>query len=52
MRGAFLSKDKQQTLGGFIPLGDLALDLSGVPVKAICGDPPTGRHFTCFDQVG
>ena len=36
--------------GKFVPIGDLALNLPGVPLKAIRGgDPPMGRHFTRFD---
>ena len=40
-------KDEQQHRGGFVAVGDLALDLPGVPVPA----RRQARHFTQLDQV-
>ena len=38
--------------GGFVPIGDLALDLPGVPVPAPRAAAPQARHhFTQLDQV-
>ena len=42
-----MSKGEQQTRGGFIPVGDLALDLPDVQVPA----RRQARHFTTLDQV-
>ena len=43
-----MSKGEQQTTrGGFIPVGDLALDLPDVQVPA----RRQARHFTTLDQV-
>ena len=42
-------KRKPQTRGGFVPLGDLALDLPDVQVPARRGRQ--ARHFTTLDQV-
>ena len=47
-----MSKDEQQKRGGFVSVGDLALDLPGVPVPAPRAAAPQARHhFTQLDQV-
>ena len=47
-----MSKDEQQTRGGFVAVGDLALDLPGVQVPARRDRAPQARHhFTQLDQV-
>ena len=49
---ASMSKDKQQKRGGFVPVGDLALDFPGVHVPAHrAAAPAAQRHFTRLDQV-
>ena len=46
-----MSKE-QQTRGGFVHVGDLALDLPGVSVPARRERAPQARHhFTQLDQV-
>ena len=42
-----MSKDEQPTRAGFVAVGDLALDLPGVPVPA----RRQARHFTQLDQI-
>ena len=44
-----MSKDEHQKRGGFVPIGDLALDLPDVQVPARRGGQ--ARHFTTLDQV-
>ena len=46
-----MSKDEQQKRGGFVPIGDLAIDLPGVPVSASRDRRRQARHFTQLDQV-
>ena len=41
------SKDEQPKRGGFVSVGDLALDMPDVPVLAL----RQARHFTRLDQV-
>ena len=42
-----MSKDEQQKRGGFVPVGDLTLDLPGARLSA----RRKARHFTQLDQV-
>ena len=47
-----MSKDEQQKRGGFVPVGDFALDLPGVQVPARRADAPKAlHHFTRLDQI-
>ena len=47
-----MSKDEQQKRGGFVALGDLALDLPDVPVPAQRDRRrQTRHHFTSLDQI-
>ena len=44
--------DKPQKRGEFVPIGDIAFDLPGVPVKALSDRAPEARHhFTTLHQV-
>ena len=42
-----MSKDEQQKRGGFVPVGNLTLDLPGARLSA----RRKARHFTQLDQV-
>ena len=44
-------KRKPQKRGKFVPIGDIAFDLPGVPVKALSDHRRQARHFTQLDQV-
>ena len=45
-------KRKLQKRGEFVPIGDIAFDLPGVPVKALSDRAPEARHhFTTLHQV-
>ena len=45
-------KRKPQKRGEFVPIGDIAFDLPGVPVKALSDRAPEARHhFTTLHQV-
>ena len=50
-----MSKNEQQKRGdrgGFVPVGDLAIDLPGIQVPARRDPTPQARHhFTQLDQV-
>ena len=46
-----MSKDEQQPRSGFVSVGDLALDLPGVPVPSRRDRRRQARHFTQLDQV-
>ena len=46
-----MSKDEQQHRGGFVSVGDLALDLPDVPVPDRRDRRRQARHFTRLDQV-
>ena len=46
-----MSAKNRDDLGGFVPIGDLALDLPGVPVPARRDRRRQARHFTQLDQV-
>ena len=46
-----MSKDEQQHRGGFVSVGDLALDLPDVPVPGRRDHRRQARHFTRLDQV-
>ena len=39
-------------MGEFVPIGDIAFDLPGVPAKALSDRAPQARqHFTRLDQL-
>ena len=38
-----MSKDEKQKRGGFVPVGDMALDLPGIPVPACRERAPQAR---------
>ena len=44
-----MSKDEQQQRGGFVSVGDLAIDLPDVPVLARRDRRRQARHFTQLD---
>ena len=47
-----MSTDEQQKRGGFVPVGDLAIDLPGIEVPARHSRRGQARHhFTQLDQV-
>ena len=46
-------KHRPQKHGQFVPIGDIAFDLPGVPVKALSERAPQARHhFTTVDAPG
>ena len=46
-----MKREGEPQRGGFVPVGDLAIDLSDVTVPARRGRRGQARHFTQLDQV-